>query len=289
MVIEELRISRNFTQNEKTISEFILNHPNEFQKMTSEELGRVTFTSKSTVVRLCKKLNVSSYQELKKILYSELNEERILGKEDSRPTLNKKSTNREVSDLLQQVYKKAIDEVNLLNNQIIINRIMNQLVTMEKIEFFSTGIGYSVLETVSHKFNSIGIESNVSSTLNERYLASAKKKFKIMAFVLSVSGNNPFVIHAAEVLKHLGIYVVGVVGLLNDDISKYCDELINIPPDSLVEGMDILSTQHSINYIFDMMFTRMLSNQYEEIIKSHKEINYDYDKDVFMMIRKYQK
>jgi hydroxymethylpyrimidine pyrophosphatase-like HAD family hydrolase len=123
--------------------------------MTSEELGRVTFTSKSTVIRLCKKLNVLSYQELKKVLYSELNEERIFGKEDAYPTLNNKSTNREISDLLQQVYKKTIDEVNLLNNQIIINRIMNQIIKMEKIEFYSTGIGYSVLETVSHKFNSI--------------------------------------------------------------------------------------------------------------------------------------
>jgi DNA-binding MurR/RpiR family transcriptional regulator len=157
MVIEELRIGRNFTESEKVISEFILNHPNEFQKMTSEELGRVTFTSKSTVIRLCRKLNVLSYQELKKVLYSELNEERILGKEYACPMLNKKSTNREISDLLQQIYKRTIDEVNLLNNQIIINRIMNQIIEMEKIEFYSTGIGYSVLETVSHKFNSIGI------------------------------------------------------------------------------------------------------------------------------------
>ena len=36
MMIEELRLGRNFTESEKIISEFILNHSNEFQKMTSE-------------------------------------------------------------------------------------------------------------------------------------------------------------------------------------------------------------------------------------------------------------
>jgi DNA-binding MurR/RpiR family transcriptional regulator len=118
-------------------------------------------------------------------------------------------------------------------------------------------------------------------------LVAAKKKFKMMAFVLSISGNNPFIIHAAEVLRHLGVYLVGVVGPLSDDISKYCDELINIPTNSPVEGMDILSTQHRINYIFDMIFTKMLANQYEEIITRQKEINYD--KDVFVMTRKCQK
>ncbi|OOM75434.1 HTH-type transcriptional regulator MurR [Clostridium puniceum] len=289
MVIEKLRRGINFTENEKIISEFILNHPNEFQKMSSEELGKTTFTSKSTVIRLCKKLNVLGYQELKKVLYSELNEERLLGKEDVYPILSKKSTYIEIDILLQQVYKKAIDEVNLSNNQNIINRIINQMINMEKIEFYSTGMGYATLETVSHKFNSIGIESTVSSTLNERYLVSAKKKFKIMAFVLSISGNNPFIIRTAEVLRHLGIYLVGVVGPLSDDISKYCDELIHIPISDFVEGMEIVSNQHSINYIFDMIFTQMLANKYEEIVAWQKEISYDYHKDIFKMTPKCQK
>ena len=107
-----------------------------------------------------KKLNVLSYQELKKVLYSECNEERILGKEDKYPNLNKKSTNRESDSLLQYVYKKTINEVNLLNNKIIINRIVNQIIKIEEMEFYSTGIAYSVLETVFHKFNSIEMEIN---------------------------------------------------------------------------------------------------------------------------------
>lgn len=289
MVIDELRRGGNFTENEKIISEFILNHTTEFQKMSSEELGKATFTSKSTVIRLCKKLNVLGYQELKKILYSEFNEERILGKEEICPILNKKSTYQDIENLLQQVYKEAIDEVNSSKNQNVINRIMNQITKIEKIEFYSTGIGYAILETVSHKFNSIGIETNVSSTLNERYLVAVKKRFKIMAFVVSISGNNPFIIHTAEVLRHLGIYVVGVVGPLSDEISSYCDELISIPINSFVEGMEILSSQHSIDYIFDMIFTRMLAKQYEEITAQQKEITFNYDKDIFMMTRKCQK
>lgn len=95
---------------------------------------------------------------MKKVLYSECNEERILGKEDTYPNLNKKSTNRESDSLLQYVYKKTINEVNLLNNNITINRIVNQIIKIEEMEFYSTGIAYSVLETVSHKLNSIEME-----------------------------------------------------------------------------------------------------------------------------------
>ena len=97
---------------------------------------------------------------MKKVLYSECNEKRILGKEDTYPNLNKKSTKRESDSLLQYVYKKTINEVNLLNNKIIINRIVNQIIKIEEMEFYSTGIAYSVLETVSHKFNSIEMEIN---------------------------------------------------------------------------------------------------------------------------------
>lgn len=264
MVIDELRRGRNFTENERIISEFILNHPSEFQKMSTEELGKATFTSKSTVIRLCKKLNVLGYQELKKILYSELNEERILGKDGiTYPTLCSKSTDKEIGNLLQQVYKKAIDEVNLCNNQIIISRIINQISKMEMIELYSTGLGYATLEIVAYRFNSIGIESNVSSAFNKSHLISAKKKYKIMALVVSISGNNSFIINIAKALRHLGIYLVGVVGPHSDDISKYCDELINIPTDCFVPEMYAISVMHSINYIFDMIFTRLLANRCE--------------------------
>ncbi|CAG9712520.1 hypothetical protein CNEO_470044 [Clostridium neonatale] len=37
---------------------------------------------------------------------------------------------------------------------------MNQIIKIEEMEFYSTGIAYSVLETVSHKFNSIEMEIN---------------------------------------------------------------------------------------------------------------------------------
>ncbi len=289
MVIDELRRGTNFTESEKIISEFIVNHPDKFQQMNSEELAKETFTSKSTVIRLCKKLNVSGYQELKKILYSEINEEIKFGKEELHPNLNRRSTYREIDGLLQQVYKKAIDDVNLSNNQILINRIINQIPRMEKLEFYSTGMGCAILEAVTHKFNTIGIESSVNSTINERYLAIVKNKSKMMAFVVSFSGNNPFVVHAAKVLRHLGIYLVGVVGPLSEDVSQYCNELIKIPQKDIVEGMETISNQYSITYIFDIIYTQILANQYEEIIGRQRDIIYNFDKDMPTMTRKYHK
>lgn len=63
MLIEKLQRGIDFTNHEKLLAEYILQYPDDFQQINCEELGKATFTSKSTVVRMCKKLSVSGYQE----------------------------------------------------------------------------------------------------------------------------------------------------------------------------------------------------------------------------------
>lgn len=66
-MIEELIIKhqKKFGELDREIVSYMLNHPDQIKKMSIVELADVTFTSKSTVLRLVQKLGFSGYSEFK--------------------------------------------------------------------------------------------------------------------------------------------------------------------------------------------------------------------------------
>lgn len=278
MILEKLHLKDGFTENEKIIAEYILKHPEEFQNMKSEELAAAAYTSKSSVIRLCKKLKVSGFQEMKKLLFSEFNEERLLGKEDSLPIINEKSHYSEYQKALTADYKRVIEETERGLNHNVLRRVANRMAHIEKIDFYATGLAYALSESASHKYNTLGFEASVNSNLNESYIISSKSKSKTIAFVVSFSGNNPFIIRTAEILKKHGLYVVGITGPLSEEIEKYCDEIIPIFKTSPISGMETVFACLSFNYVFDIFYVSLLSRNYEKQIEMLKKITYDYSK-----------
>ena len=54
MILEKLKRMEDFTHQEQAVARYILDHVEEIQQMSTEELARVPKTSKATVVRWSK-------------------------------------------------------------------------------------------------------------------------------------------------------------------------------------------------------------------------------------------
>ncbi len=57
-LIQQLKQAQDFTEREKDIARFVLEHPETIENMSSRELGHQTFTSAASVTRFCQKLGV---------------------------------------------------------------------------------------------------------------------------------------------------------------------------------------------------------------------------------------
>ena len=65
MILEQLKKAKNFTGSEKMIAAYVLKHAEELEHLTAADLAGEAFTSKATVIRLCKKLGTKGYQDFK--------------------------------------------------------------------------------------------------------------------------------------------------------------------------------------------------------------------------------
>lgn len=64
-LIQQMKKQENMTERERDICNYMLEHPERVETISSRELGHATFTSAASVTRLCQKLGQKGFPEFK--------------------------------------------------------------------------------------------------------------------------------------------------------------------------------------------------------------------------------
>lgn len=263
MVIEKLKEKRGFTNSEKIIADYILKNPFDILNLTASDLGDLTFTSKATVFRLCKKLEVESYDEFKYRIQLEMIQMNRLNELLENEPFNKNSSLNDVINILPSFYDKAINYTKLAIDDYALKRTITQLNKAEKIDIYSSGITSSCATAAVFKFLSIGKECANYTAVNEHYIMSILDK-NIVAILLSFTGCNPGIVKIAKYLKELNIYTIGIGGLKTTELKEQCNEYIEIYQQDLVMSLEMMTPFISMTYIFDILFSGLLVRNYDK-------------------------
>lgn len=184
MLLEKLREEEHFTNHEKDVVRYILDHLEQVPSMSAGELARASFTSKATVVRLSQKLGLAGYQEFKLKLVEEVNQKNRIDRILANEPITGKSTYTDIINTLPVFYDKAITNTRLSFDKNVMIRINNYLQGAECIDIYGTGISYHLAKEAAFKFATLGIECSAYESINGHYLAARKNK-KTVAFLLS--------------------------------------------------------------------------------------------------------
>lgn len=169
MILEKLRERKRFTNSEKLIAEYVLKHPEQLYQLSVEELGKETYTSKATVIRLCKKLEVNSYQEFKRQVEFEYNElSRISSLLKDEP-VDENSTYQDIVKVIPTIYDKSIVQTRLDLDQNKMIQVINRLSQAKCISIYGTGISYTIASQAAFKIMTLGKECDAHSGINEHH------------------------------------------------------------------------------------------------------------------------
>lgn len=272
MLIEKLEQGGNFTNHESDVARYILEHADRVAGMSTAQLARETLTSKATVVRLCQKLGLTGYQELRLKLVEEINQKNRLARMLEEEPIHGGSTYADIIHTLPVLYDKAVTNTRLALDKNAMNRIDQVLQRAECIDIYGTGISYMLAQAAAFKFATLGMESSAYESINGHYLAARRKK-RTLAFLISFTGANRTIIRTARYLREAtGNYVVGIMGPHNGAIREWCHEIVEIPNRDSLLSLDVISSFSAINYVMDVFFSLLLSKHYNEHAKSSLEM-----------------
>lgn len=268
MLIEQLKDEKNFTNHEKDVAHFILDHIEKACNMTASQLAEASFTSKATVIRLSQKVGLSGYQEFRLKLVAEVNQFNRINRILANEPITDKSSYMDIIQTLPVLYDKAITNTRLSLNQNSINRINTFLKHVDAIHIYGTGISYMLAQSAAFKFETLGIDCSAYESINAHALA-AKTEKKTLSFLISFTGANRAMIRTAEYLKKAtNHHIVGIMGPYSDDIKPFCDEIIEIPNRDSLLSLDVITSFTAANYILDIFFAMILSNHYQDHVNS---------------------
>lgn len=289
MIISKLEKKENFTNNENEIADYILKHLDEVRLLSAESLAKKAFVSKATVVRFCRKLRVKGYRDFQRSLDKEVEEMMKIKGLLSEEPVNSQTKYDEIISIIPSLYERVIGATKLNLNTSVMEKIIEKLKNVKKIEIYGTGISYILAKLASFKFMTLGIESAAYDGLNEHYVISAEKGEKDMALIISLSGNNPYMIRIAEYLKKRNVFVVGIGNGSSEEIKKACSEYIEIHAPNYILSFEMVSVFTGVNYVLDIFFTSLLVSNYYKNIDTSLEVSKNYKKNEPKVSKKWLK
>lgn len=271
MIVELLSEKKNFTNTETQIAEYILKNPFSVIPMTASELGEMTYTSKASVFRLCKKLGINSFDELKRQIELEMKEKERLKALLKQEPFHRNSSLKDIIHIIPSFYDTAVSNTKLMFDEDRIKKIVKRMKEADKIDIYGSGITLSCADAAMFKFLSIGKSCSVHSAINEHYAMAIKGK-KVVAVLLSFTGCNAGMITCANYLKHMGIYIVGIGGGESDRLKNLCHEYLEIYQKDLVMSLEMLTPYISMTYMFDILFAALLVSDFDSQLKHAIEV-----------------
>ena len=183
---------------ELDILKYIDNHKDEIYDMPIQVLAKNTFVSTTTIIRLCRKLNLEGYSHLKFFIKNNASK----AAED---TYENKAFS--VQKTIAEELKDIIDTSALLSGTVI-DKVADIMTESSQIHFFAKGLTELTLEYTSRHLLSLSKRVTLYKDTHIAYTQSENFSDKDVIFLASLSGETEQVVRVAQIAKSKNATVI---------------------------------------------------------------------------------
>lgn len=275
----QLEFELEFSESEKEIAKYILNHGEAVLSMSVKELAKHTYTSPATIVRLCKKIGLEGYNDFKikysaELQYDLQHTNRIdvnfpFQKDDSHPLICHK-----LASLSQEV---IADTVKLIDfNQL--HQIVDLIYHYPTIDIYGSGNSLLAAMSFQHKMMRISRDVNLRVLHGEQIFMSYNTNPDRIGMIISYSGETNEVIQIAQTLKEKKTPLIVLTSIGDNRLSHYADYILNIGSrEKIFTKIAPFASQISMEYLLNVIFSCLFQKDYEQNIQN--KVGYDKKND----------
>lgn len=254
-----------FSKSELKIAQFILDQPQEVLEMTAQQLARAADSSSAAVIRLCKRLKVYGFPQLKIELSADLS-----GGELNRKIQPEVRENEEISSikerLLLNTQHSLAETVNELDDSQISQ--LSQLIARSR-RLLVLGIAASnlVAQDIAQKWGNVGTIVFAFNNVNDLLPIIANAGAEDILWVVDNSGETPEAVQAAQIAKERKVPIITMTKRGSSTISELGD--IEIHTSQPIELPGKIAATDSLLLQFmaiDIIFYDFVSRNYESSI-----------------------
>lgn len=275
MLIHEKFENCKFSNSEQQIVNFLLEKKLELKNMTINEIAAATFTVPSTLVRIAHKMNYTGWKELKNAF---LQEEEYLEKNffniDANYPFQKNDSILSIASKLAILKKESIDDTLSLINTENFQKALNILSNALEINIFCVSsnsfLAYNFQYNMHRLKKAVNIHTIESEFAVDAYLINPSS----CALIISYTGETDILNNTLEILKNNHIPVIAITSIGDNTTSLLADCVLRITTrEKLYSKIASYSTESSITYLLDILYSCIFRLNYEANLKSKIHIS----------------
>ena len=253
-------------ESERKIAQFILKERKNVIYWNLSELAKHAGSSQSAVIRLCKKLGIPGFQDLKIMLARD-----VFGSKDERvsPAVDLE-VEKNTRSIVKNVIAGSIQLMRELEGYIdlaAVERAVEIIETAKGIHFFGIGTSGIVALDFYHKLERIGYQCSYISDSHLQITAACSLKAGSLAVFVSYSGGTAEMVKAAKEAKANGAKILTLTKKGRSALADLSDVALFVPVSESVLRQGASSSRIAQLIVIDILFLILVSRQPDRSIE----------------------
>lgn len=210
-------------KSEKIVAEYILKDPKSVISLKTAEASSLMGISEPTLIRFCKAMGFSGYQEMKINLSQQLAADDYFQIYEIYP-------DDSIHDLCEKVFDTAVSEILNVRSQIdqkILEQAIQALAKARRVEFYAFGGSAPVAMDAQHKFFRLKIPTSCISDPHIQFMSANSLSKDDVVVAISQSETTSALVDSVKTVRESGAKVIGIMPG-NTPLADICDLSLTI-------------------------------------------------------------
>lgn len=244
-----------FTDAEKQVVEYLFNHLDDLTTLSINDLAKYSFTSNATVIRVCHKVDLQGYRQLKLALLKELQTSKfVVNKVDYTTPFQSYETTEEIMQNMFSLYQESIGHIHSSIDINTLKKIAEAFVIKKRIFIYGHGDSQITALNFINKLVKLNIFPILATQYHEELYISKGLHRRDFALFISYSGSSQSLYECMKELNKKGISTALLTANEKGILCDYSQYTICIPD---LEKENKIATFYS-----QLAFIYILNNLY---------------------------
>lgn len=274
-LLDKMREKKGFTATEIIAIDYLLENIQNINELTINRISKATYTSNSTIIRICRKLGFEGFKSFKIALIIELeNNKYTRNNVDMNLPFYESEGMDEIINHLSSLYKDTIDLVNARLDIRILEKVVHCILNSNRLFIYAVGDSQITAKSFINKMIKINIHPLLATDNREELVVSNNIDKNDSALFISYSGNDKLYEKCIKIIKRKGVKIISLTAMENSILAKNSNFVLTIIPEEHNQNIARFYSQLAIEYILSIIYSGVFVKNYK---KNHHHKNSLYE------------
>lgn len=258
-----LREARDGLSNtELSIADYLLEHPQSAVNFSIYSLAKCTYTSPSTIIRLCRRIGFDGYKDFRRAVTYDL----AIRQQSLTAAKQGISFSDSLEDIIEKItYKNIVsleDTKNLLDMETL-QKCVELVKNSQIILLFGIGASLCAARDAYLKFLRLNKPCVINDDWHSQFLQARNSSPEDLGIVISYSGQTVEVIECMKLMRENHTPIIAITRCVPSSVAKLADYKLYTTSNEATFRSGAMSSRISQLNIIDILYTAFVNSEYE--------------------------